>query len=200
LALFPPQSEGHRQKLFFATWAFSIPLFGVKGEAEKDTPKILTKGELMLDKELKENLEKIAYKKSTKFCYSCYHDAPEGRCKTCGTDDLMLRSKGGLEYGTEHVILELIEENLTSINLEEEFESMIRECYPETVTVLWMELDSVTVAKESDPTSWRIAVNEYADQEESEGNIVSFDNGSTYYRTSEVEEYALENLPEEEEE
>jgi hypothetical protein len=87
------------------------------------------------------------------------------------------------------VIESLVRENLTSINVEEEFEESIRQCYPETVTVGWLTLDAATTIRDSDPVSWRCACNEWVDSEEQDGQLITFDNGSTYYRTSDVEQY-----------
>ena len=51
-------------------------------------------------------------------------------------------------------------------------------------------LDTVTVMKEMDPIAWGCAQSEWADQESGEGTIISFDNGSTYYRSEDVEKLA----------
>ena len=95
----------------------------------------------------------------------------------------------GVEYGVSWVIESLVCENLTPINAEEEFEESIRQCYPETVTVGWLTLDTVTTIRDSDPVSWRCACSEWLDSEEQDGQLITFDNGSTYYRTSDVEQY-----------
>jgi hypothetical protein len=50
-----------------------------------------------------------------------------------------------------------------------------------------MEFDTVTLMKEQDPVSLRCALSEYESNEESEGNIISLDNGSTYHWSQEVE-------------
>ena len=44
-----------------------------------------------------------------------------------------------------------------------------------------MEFDTVALMKEQDPISWRCALSEYESREESEGKIISFNYGSTYY-------------------
>lgn len=142
-----------------------------------------------MNSEIKERLDKLAFKKSFPFCYSCYRRAAAtGRCEICGTDDLMRETENGVEYGTEHVIEEILDAELTPVNLEEEFEESVRQCYPETTKVAWMEFDTATLAKEMDPVSWRCALVEYESQEECEGNIISFDGGSTYYRCQEIED------------
>lgn len=51
-----------------------------------------------------------------------------------------------------------------------------------------MSFDAITVMKELDPISWDTARSEFETFEESEGNFISFDNGSTYYLKSEIED------------
>jgi hypothetical protein len=46
--------------------------------------------------------------------------------------------------------------------------------------------------KENDPISWQCALSEYVAQEESEGNIISFDGGATYYHLNDVETFCAE--------
>ncbi len=129
--------------------------------------------------QIKARLEKLAYTKTKPFCYSCYSTAPTGRCEKCGSDDLMRELAGeGVEYGTSWVIESLVRENLTPINDEEEFEESIRQCYPDTVTVGWLTLDTVNTIRDCDPVSWRCARNEWLDTEEQDGQIISFDGGS----------------------
>ena len=140
--------------------------------------------------EITARLEKLAFKKTMPFCYSCYSKAPTGRCVQCGSDDLMRELAGeGVEYGVDWVIRSLIRDNLTPVETEETFEQSISDCYPETTTVGWLELDTVTVLKEMDPVSWRTAESEWIDAELSDDRLITFDNGSTYYWTQEVEEY-----------
>ena len=139
--------------------------------------------------EIHARLEKLAFKKSVPFCYGCYRRAPSGTCEICFSDDLMRETKNGCEYGTDWVIKEILEEELTPVDLAEEFEEMIRQCYPETTKVAWMEFDTATLAKEMDSVSWRCALSDYEAQEESEGNIISFDSGSTYYHSQDIETY-----------
>ena len=149
--------------------------------------------------ELQERLRNLAFKKTIPFCYGCYKEATTGRCNSCGSDDLMRLLPGnGVEWGHDWVVKNLIEENLSPINVGDEFEESVRSCYPETVTVGWMELDAVTVMKEVDPVSWDLAQSEWVSNEEGDGLMMTFDGGSTYYRTSEVEEYVDSELPTEE--
>lgn len=142
-----------------------------------------------MDSDLKSKLEILALNYSKPFCYSCYHACPTGLCHSCGSDDLMKSTPNGCEYGLDWVIEEILNEKLTPVNTEEAFEESVRSTLEsETVTIGWMNFDAVTVMKELDPISWSIAKSEFENFEESEGNFVSFDNGSTYYLKSEIEE------------
>ncbi len=141
-----------------------------------------------MNSELKEKLTKLAFNRSLPFCYNCYHECPTGHCESCGSDDLMRLVQGvGCEYGIEWIVQYILETELNPVNLEESFEELMRECYPETTKVGWMEFDTITLMKEQDPISWRSALAEHESNEESEGMIVSFDGGETYYSTDEVE-------------
>ena len=94
----------------------------------------------------------------------------------------------GCEYGTDWIIEQILKNELTAANLEESFEQSIRDCYPETTKVAWCEFDTITLLKEQDPISWSCAFSEYESNEESEGNIISFDSGLSYYHLSDIEE------------
>lgn len=132
-----------------------------------------------MNTEILNQLEQIAFKKTIPFCYSCYKECPTGCCKTCGSDDLMRLLRGnGCEYGIDWVIKAMLAEALTPVDLDEAFKQSISECYPETTTVGWIEFDTITVLKEMDPVSWRIAHDEYIDNEASEENLLTFDNGA----------------------
>lgn len=140
-----------------------------------------------MNNEILEQLKELALSRSIPFCYSCYKEAPTGCCKTCGSDDLMrLVPEVDCEYGTEWIIKHILETELTAVDLEEEFEESVRQCYPEETQVGWMTFDTVTLMKEQDPISWRCALSEYESQEESEGNIISFDSGSTYFSADQI--------------
>lgn len=150
--------------------------------------------------EIQKLLEQLAYKRSTPFCYSDYIECPTGRCSKCGPDDLMRSVSGvGCEYGVDWIIEHILETELEPANLEEAFEESVRQCYPEETKVGWMTFDTVTLiypanfltkqytSRENDPVGWRCALVDYESQEESEGNIISFDNGFTYYCTRSLE-------------
>jgi len=102
---------------------------------------------------------------------------------------MRLLDSHGCEYGADWIFPILLNESLTPVDTEEAFEEMIRECYPETVSVGWLQLDVVAVIKDQDPVSWRIAKDEWLDQQVEDENLVTFDLGSTYYATYDVESY-----------
>ena len=138
--------------------------------------------------EIQEKLEQLAYERTNPFCYGCYIKAPTGRCPKCHSDDLMRELQGvGVEYGVDWVIKHILETELTPVNTEAAFEESVRQCYPETVQVGWITLDSVDAMKSHDPISWKIARDEWETNEEECGTIISFDNGSTYYWISDLE-------------
>lgn len=140
-----------------------------------------------MNDEIQKQLQQLALKRSIPFCYGCYKEALTGRCESCGSDDLMrLVPEVGCEYGTDWIIRHILETELEPVNLEEAFEESIRQCYPEETKVGWMTFDTVTLMKEHDPVGWRCALSDYESQEESEGNIISADGGSTYYSKQEI--------------
>ena len=141
-----------------------------------------------MNTELNEKLVQLAFNRSIPFCYGCYHECPAGRCEKCGSDDLMRLAHGvGCEFGTEWIIKHILESELEPVDIEEQFEESIRDCYPETIKVGWMEFDTVTIMKENDPVSWRCALSEYESNEEADGIIASFDGGLTYYMVADIE-------------
>ena len=147
----------------------------------------------MCSTDLLKKLNKIAYFKTTPFCYSCYQEAPTGTCKSCHSDDLMLLKKdSGVEWGTEWIVEELIDENLNPINSEELFEQMIDDCYGEEVQVGFMTLSTSQVMMDQDPIYWNIAQGEYIDGLVQDEELISFDNGSNYYWKNDVENYIEE--------
>lgn len=99
-----------------------------------------------------------------------------------------MRSVRGVacEYGCDWIVEHIFETELTPANTEEAFEQMIRECYPETTKVAWLECDTVQILKDQDPVSWRCALSDYESQEEADGTLISLD-GSTYYWRHDVE-------------
>lgn len=138
--------------------------------------------------EILKKLEKIAEDRTVPFCMSCYIKAPQGVCTCCHSDDLGRLLDGvGLDWGLDFAIMYILEEKLTPIDLDEVFEDSLRSCYPETTQVGWMSFDTIEIMKSQDPISWRIARDEYIDGLESDEQIISFDNGSTYYWKHDLE-------------
>ena len=135
-----------------------------------------------LKNEIKDKLIALAEDRSIPFCYSCYKNAPTGKCSSCGSDDLMrLLPNVGCEYGTKWIVQHILETEFKTVDLEEVFEQSIQGIYPETTQVGWMTFDTIELMKSNDPISWQIAISEWASQEEEEENLITFDNGSNYY-------------------
>lgn len=102
-------------------------------------------------------------------------------------NDLMRLVPGvGCEWGIEWVVQHILETELEPVDLGELFEESVRQIYPETTKVGWMEFDTVTLMKENDPVGWRCALADYESEEASEGTILSFDNGKTFYHSNEI--------------
>lgn len=142
-----------------------------------------------MKEQLTMQLRVIAMHATKPFCYGCYIEAPTGRCATCGSDDLMRVMPGvGCEYGTDWVIRELLHE-LEAEDLDERFENTMREVYPEETTIGFLRYDTVSAMKELDPVAWDLAKSEWIDSEEQDEHLVSFDNGSTYFDTWQVQQF-----------
>ena len=109
----------------------------------------------MCKEELQTKLEKIALNKTTPFCYQCYKDAPSGVCEFCHSDDLMRHLPGsGVEYGTDWVIREILQESLKAIDCKQAFEEAMNDCYGTEVQIGWITLNPVEVMKTQDPIAW----------------------------------------------
>lgn len=143
--------------------------------------------------ELQKRLEAIAWKKSKPFCYGCYKEAPAGRCRSCGSDDLArLLDSVGVEWGIDWVLKHLVEVNIEAADTDAAFEESVSQCFPEEVKIGWITYDTVSAIKELDPVSWRLAKSEWIDQEVDEENLVTFDNGTTYFWKHDLEQYVDE--------
>ena len=82
--------------------------------------------------ELLKRLNRIAYKKSKPFCYSCYVTVKGSHCRLCGSDDLMREDCNGVEWGTSHIIDTILSESdISTIDLDEAYDQMLDECYEE---------------------------------------------------------------------
>ncbi|MCX6124055.1 MAG: hypothetical protein NTV34_04805 [Proteobacteria bacterium] len=140
--------------------------------------------------DIMKSLVQIAISKAIPFCYSCYTRAPLEKCTQCGSDDLMYEMPGiGVEYGTDWLVHEIIREHLTPANTLESFEQSVTECYPETITIGWIEYETARAIRELDPVSWNLAYSEYIDSEISDGNLVTFDDGTTHYWIHDIESF-----------
>lgn len=138
--------------------------------------------------EILKKLEKLAQERTIPFCMSCYIKAPKGVCPCCHSDDLGRWMDGvGLDWSLNFAVEYILQEKCTPVDTEQSFEDMIRSCYSEETVVGWMKFDTCDLMKSQDPISWRIARDEYIDDLESEEEIMSFDNGSTYYWTYDLE-------------
>ena len=123
----------------------------------------------------------------------------KGRCTTCGSDDLMRELPGiGVEYGCDWVIRDILNGELTAANTKDAFEQSVAGCYPETVQIGWLTYDTVSAIKELDSVSWSLAHSEWLDSEVSDGNLLSFDGGSTYYWRTDVEDFIEAEEPQHE--
>ena len=140
-------------------------------------------------------LTALAFQESIPFCYGCYVKAPTGTCHNCGSDDLMrLLESVGCEYGTEWVIEEILKEHLKPVDKEKIFEQMIEDCYPTDTKVAWVEINTIDILKEMCPCDWKLACDNYIYNLEQDEEIMSFDNGSTYFWTSDIENLIEEIL------
>ena len=100
----------------------------------------------------------------------------------------------GVEYGTEWVIEGILRQHLKPVNQEEAFESMIEGCYPTETKVSWLDLNTADVLKTMDEVSWDMVKDEYISSLEEDEELMSFDNGSSYYWTNDIEELLEEKL------
>ncbi len=142
----------------------------------------------MNNQEILEQLQSLAFKRSIPFCYNCYGKAPSRFCTKCGSDDLMrLLPEVGCEYGTDWIIEHILKTELEPVDMDQAFEDFVRDCYPETTKVGWMEFDTATLMKEMDPVGWRCAQNDWESQESNEGTIATFDSGTNYFRQIDLE-------------
>ena len=136
--------------------------------------------------EIKSKLIEIAFERTIPFCYGCYIDCPEGRCKKCGTDDLMRHLPGvGVEYGTDWVIESIVNEEIEAIDTEEIFEQMIDEHYGDEVTIGFIKTSPSIAIKTLDPIAWDIAKSEHIDFLIEDEQIVEI--GGNYYWITDLE-------------
>lgn len=140
---------------------------------------------------LNKRLNNLAFKKTYPFCYGCYKRVVQSKeCPSCGSDDLMRELVGvGVEYGTDWVIKQLVSENVKEFECKSSYEEFLREIYGENVVIGSFTFDTVDVIKKMDEIAYRCGISDYIADLESDGKIVSFDNGATYFSTAEIEDY-----------
>lgn len=79
-------------------------------------------------------------------------------------------------------LIEHVETECREVDQEEEFDKMLQSCYPETVNVCGVEMNSLRVFKEMDPLAYRVGASDYFGNGDEYYEI----NGS-YYRKPDVE-------------
>jgi len=99
----------------------------------------------------------------------------------------------GIEFGVDWVIAALIRDNVTPVNTTEIFEESVREYFSETTSIGWIQYDTVTAIQKLDPVSFELAESEWIDNEVSDDRLMSFDSGSTYVWTQDVERFLDES-------
>ena len=147
---------------------------------------------------INKQLTALAFQETKPFCYLCYIEAPTGRCDNCDSDDLMRLLDGvGCEYGTEWVIEDILKEQLEPVNKEKVFEDMMEECYPIDTKVAWLEINTIDTLKAMYPLDWKMACDDYIYNLEQDEELMSFDGGSNYFWTSDIENLIEEKLQKE---
>ena len=143
-------------------------------------------------------LEALAFQVSKPFCYLCYREVKTSHCPKCGTDDFKRLLEGvGVEYGIDWVIEEILKKYLEPVNQEEFFEDTIESCYPTETKVGWLEINTIDILKTMYPCDWRIAKGDCISSLEEDEEIMSFDNGSTYFWTLDIEDLIEDKLKKE---
>ena len=149
----------------------------------------------IIENEIQEKLTRLAYQISRPFCYPCYREVTSTHCPSCGSDDFArILENEGIEFGVDWIVEYILETELTSVDTESAFEDSIRGSFEETTKVAWLELDTVSILRECDPVSWEIAKSEWLDQNIEDDAMMTFDGGSSYYWTFEIEQYLEKSL------
>ncbi len=138
-----------------------------------------------MNAEIKTKLEEKAMQATVPFCYTCYTSCPCGRCRRCGSDDLMRLMPGyGVEYGVDWTFEHLLD-GMESVDTDELFEHMMEGAYEETAMVGPLEVDVISTLKEH-TAWWREAQNEYIDDLVAEEELTEI--GGQYYWTCDLED------------
>ncbi len=94
----------------------------------------------------------------------------------------------GVEYGLEWVVKSIVESECSAIDVSEWFDNYLREVYPDSVSIGWLNgIDPIMAMEQLDPIAFDIAKSEWLDQEVEEERLITLDNGSTYYAADELE-------------
>ena len=73
---------------------------------------------------------------------------------------------------------------------------MIEDCCSEEIKVGWLNLNTADILKTMDEVSWEMAKDEYIAGLEDDEEIMSFDNGKTYFAASDIEQLLEDKLDE----
>ena len=147
----------------------------------------------METQEILNKLHKLALKKSSPFCYSCYIRAESGICPECGTDDLMrLREGSGVEWGTDWIIEEILEEKLSPVNLEEDYKDYAESLYGEHIEIAGMKYGLVESLKAISPNDWNYNKGQFEDDQVE--NEVYFQFKEVSYHRWEIEDLISREL------
>ena len=137
---------------------------------------------MIINDDLRERLDALAFDITDNFCYGCYKVVKGDKCPSCGTDDFMRHLQGvGVEYGTEWIIEHLIKEHCSPIDCEEQFEELISETC-ETIKIGTLEYDPGYVLRNIDPVSFSCGV---SDMFSDDDQYVEID--GQYYNVYEIE-------------
>ena len=60
-------------------------------------------------------------------------------------------------------------------------------CYADETQIGFIKVNTLWAIQQLDPTAWDMAKQEWVDSEEQEDRIMTFDNGSTYYKVEDLE-------------
>lgn len=144
-----------------------------------------------MNEELNEKLKNLAHEKTIAFCYSCYQDAPTGRCSHCMSDDLMRHLPShGVEYGYDWVIKALLNEHVEVADTEESYNQMLEDCYGETTKIGFLTYSTSSAIKELDPIAYDLGKSDYESSLIEDGTLIEI--GSHYYWLSDIENFLEE--------
>lgn len=119
----------------------------------------------------------------------------ELRCSLCGSDDLMFFVQGeGPSWHVEDILRQLFD-GIPVIDKGEIFDEYLYEVYSEPVTICGYEYDQAYAMKTLDPVTYGVMQSDYITGLDNDGEIVSFDLGSTYRWTKDLLSQVNEQAP-----